>query len=35
MEERIDELAIELREDRGRVDPPWPVRWYRWFQGGS
>jgi len=34
IEERVDELAIEFREERANVDPPWPVRWYRWFWEG-
>lgn len=33
IEDRVDELALELREEREQVDPPWPVRWLRWWEG--
>lgn len=32
VEERVDELAMELREERERPDPPWPVRWWEWWR---
>jgi chromosome segregation ATPase len=30
IEEKIDTLAIRVEESEG-PEPPWPVRWYRWF----
>lgn len=32
IEDRVDELAMELREERDEVDPPWPVRWMDWWR---
>lgn len=32
IEERVDELALEVREGRESVDAPWPVRWVRWWR---
>lgn len=32
IEERVDELAIELREEREAAAPPWPVRWVEWWR---
>jgi Arc/MetJ-type ribon-helix-helix transcriptional regulator len=31
IEEKVDVLAKRV-EDRGEHDPPWPVRWYRWWR---
>lgn len=32
IEEKVDVLANRVDADR-RPDPPWPVRWYRWYRG--
>lgn len=32
VEDRVEELALELREDRAQVDAPWPVRWLDWWR---
>lgn len=32
VEQRVDELAMELREGREEPDPPWPVRWWEWWR---
>jgi len=30
IEEKIDTLAIRVEQSED-PEPPWPVRWYRWF----
>jgi chromosome segregation ATPase len=34
VEEKVDTLAKRVQED-AHPDPPWPIRWYRWFRGGE
>lgn len=31
IEEKVDVLAKRVDEEN-EPDPPWPVRWYRWFR---
>jgi uncharacterized coiled-coil protein SlyX len=31
VEEKVDVLAKRV-EDQEEPDPPWPVRWWRWFR---
>jgi hypothetical protein len=31
VEQKVDTLAKRVQEDH--PDPPWPIRWYRWFRG--
>lgn len=32
VEEKVDELALELKETRGSADAPFFVRWARWWR---
>lgn len=32
IEEEVEELAVEVREQRAAAQAPFPVRWYRWWK---
>lgn len=34
VEEKVDVLAKRV-DDANEPDPPWPIRWYRWFRSGG
>jgi len=31
LEDKVEDVALEVREERQEEDAPFPVRWYRWF----
>lgn len=32
LEDKIEDVALEVREDRQERDAPFVVKWYRWFK---
>lgn len=32
IEDRIEDVEIQLREDKKEVTTPWPIRWIRWLR---
>ena len=35
VEERIEALHERIQEIGAKTTPPWPIRWYRWFQNND
>ena len=35
VEEKVEEVALEVREDREESNAPFFVKWYRWFREGE
>lgn len=33
IEEKVDEVALEVREQKETSNAPFPVRWYKWWRG--
>lgn len=32
IEDKVEEVALEVREEREASNAPFPVKWYRWFR---
>ena len=35
IEEKVDEVALEVREQKETSNAPFPVRWYKWWKGSD